>query len=88
MSSQIAVADTAKKSLRVNVTTVSTEAAIWVIRASLDFEVEAGNGYRLKRSIKHGSPTWIGRTLNGAVALAVIAILNDQKIVEYLTSPP
>ena len=69
-------------------TEASSEERLWTIRAALGFEVKAGNGYRLKQTIRHGTPTWVPRALNGAVALAVIAILNDPEIVEYLTEAP
>ena len=60
----------------------------FTIRVKLDFEVKVGNGDRLKNTIQHGSPASIWHALDGAVGLAVIAILNDRKIVEYLTGAP
>ena len=77
----------APKYLRIKITRPSVTPGIWARRAHFTLEVVAGNGYRLARPINNTTAGSDHRAFDGAVALAVIATLNDPKIVEYLTGP-
>ena len=80
------VSGSARNSLRINVTNSSISAP-WFMIAHITLDVTAGNGYHLSQRINNATPGTIDRAFNGVVALAVIAILNDPKIVDYLTGP-
>ncbi len=74
------------KTLNIKVSHPATERGMWVIRAHFRVIVETGNGYVFEKSISNATPMTVPRAFNGAVALAVIDILNDPQIVAYLGS--
>lgn len=80
----IVVNDSASKSMKVGLSSSSFEAGMWKIAASLAYSVELGNGTSRSYSVRNSTPGTVERAYNGAVALAVIDILNDEEVISYL----
>ncbi|MCP3852722.1 MAG: hypothetical protein GY694_21220 [Gammaproteobacteria bacterium] len=73
-----------KKSLEVTVNHSKFELGTWSNAAQLDFTVKFGNGKTKSYSVRNSSPTTVDRLFNGAVALAVIEIINDPEVITYV----
>lgn len=81
---QIEVVASAGKSLEITVDRTSFEQGMWMIAGSLDFEIKFGNGTVKNYFVRNSTPTNVPRAFNGAVALAVIEILNDPEVISYI----
>jgi hypothetical protein len=74
----------AEKSLEIAVNRSRFDRGMWKIAAILDFTVAFGNGTTKSYSVRNSSPATVERTYNGAVAVAVIEILNDPDVLAYI----
>jgi len=57
---------------------------MWRIAASLDFSVKFGDGKTKLYTVRNSSPSTVDQTYNGAVALAVLEIINDPEVLTYI----
>lgn len=76
-------ADAAKK-LDIKVTSAYLVTGMWKLRADINVSLKTASGYSRTIKIENGTPTSVYQAYNGAVALAVIDILNDPAILKYL----
>ncbi len=74
----------ANKKVEVAVTDSNFESGMWRIAANLKFTVKLGDAKPMELGVRNGSPGTVARSYNGAVALAVIEILNNQDVLNYL----
>lgn len=81
---RLRIDSTAEKSLEVAVTRSHFERGMWKIAAALEFTIKFGNGKSKSYTVRNTSPLTVDRTYNGAVALAVIEIMNDPDILTYI----
>jgi len=81
---QVEVNGTAGKSLVIAVTRTSFEQGMRKIAATLDFTVKFGNGKVKTYYVRNSSPGTVPRTFNGALALAVLEIINDPEVIAYI----
>lgn len=81
---QLDINSTAQKSLEVTVISQKFERGMWRIAATLDFLVKFANGTIKSYTVRNSSPGTVDQTYNGAVALAVIEIINDQEVQAYI----
>ncbi len=77
--------NTSEKSLEITVNSLNFERGMWKIAATLEFTVRFGNGKSKSYTVRNSSPATVDRTYNGAVALAVIKIINDQEVLTYIS---
>jgi len=75
----------AAKTLEVTVLNSESKTGMWMLRADMNVQAKTGDGYVLEVPISNRTPTTVPQAYNGAVALAVIRILNDSAIAEYLS---
>lgn len=80
----VTIDENASKSLTVRVNRAQFQGGAWQRAAILDFEVELANGEVFKYSVRNRTPTEAGHTFHGAIALAVIEIVNDPRIAAYI----
>lgn len=73
-----------EKSLTIRVTHTDFEQGMWKVAATIDYEVAFTDGKIKKYSVRNSSPTTVEYTFNGAVALAVIEIMNDPEMLAYI----
>jgi len=78
------VAEGEKKSLEIKVNGSHFEQGMWKIAATLDCSIKFGNGKENSFSVRNSSPATVDRTYNGAVAMAVIKIINDPEVLAYI----
>lgn len=78
------VTNSATKSVEVAVQKTSFERGMWKIAVTLDFTVKLGNGKSKAYEIRNSSPHTVDHTYNGAVALAVIKLINDPAFLKYI----
>ncbi len=78
------ISDDAPKTIRLKVRQTEFLTGAMLLRVTMAVNVTAGNGYVRDVNVSNRTPNDIWRASDGAVALAVIKILNDPKIVEYL----
>ncbi len=78
------ISDTAEKSIELNVIHTAFERGMWKIASNLDFTVTMGGSKTKNISVRNSSPATVDLAYNGAVALAVIEILNDPEIASYI----
>ena len=81
---RLEIKDTAEKSIEITVNRSNFEQGTWKIAASIVFTVKFGNGKIKPYTVRNSSPTTVDRTYNGAVALAVIKIINDPEVLTYI----
>lgn len=74
----------ADKSLEITVNRSISGKEFWNYTASLEFTLKFGNGKSKSYSVKNSSPQINAKGYNGAVALAVIEIINDLEVVTYI----
>lgn len=74
----------AAKKIEIKVVDANLVRGAWRIRADMNVSVKTADGYSRIIKIENGTPATVDRAYNGALALAVIEILNDSKIIEYL----
>ncbi len=78
------IKDSADKSLEVTVSRSQFERGMWKIAVTLEFTVKLGNGKSKSYEVRNSSPHTVDHTYNGAVALAVIKIINDPVVLKYI----
>ena len=87
----ISITNDADKSLKLAITFVKTTATILTLeyKTVVKMKVETGNGYAAEYAGINKSFYWfdLKRQSDGAVMRTVVAMLQDQKIIDYLTSP-
>ncbi|MBT3926633.1 MAG: hypothetical protein HOF33_06565 [Rhodospirillaceae bacterium] len=87
----ISITNDADKSLKLAITFVKTTATILTLeyKTIVKMKVETGNGYAAEYAGINKSFYWfdLKRQSDGAVMRTVVAMLQDQKIIDYLTSP-
>ncbi len=71
------------RTIKIKVLNARTIRGMWVIRAEMNVEVQAGDYYRVITA-ENKTPDTVPRAYNGAIAIAVIEILNDPKIIAYI----
>ena len=76
--------DTAKKSLDIAVNSSAFKQEMWEVAATIEYTVKFGNGKTKWYTVRNSSPTTVDRTYNGAVALAVLEIINDPEVLTYI----
>ena len=76
--------DTAKKSMEITVDSSSFERGMWKIAATLNYTVKFGNGVQKSFTVRNSSPATVDRTYNGVIANAVIQIIKDPEVKQYL----
>lgn len=85
LKKQAVVVDNASgKSLEIAVTSHDFEQGAWRIAATIGFTVKLGDAKTKSFEVRNSSPTTVYQTYDGAVALAVIKILNDPDVQQYL----
>ncbi len=83
-SRNVKVSDNAPKTLKVAVLNTKYTLGSWMLRVEMDLRVEAEDGYARTINVSNRSPGTVDGGFNGAVALGVIEILNDPKVIAYL----
>ncbi len=82
---RIEIKNTAEKSLEITANRSKFEQGMWKMAATIEFTVKFGNGktksYTVRNSILS---TFADRAYNGAVAWAVIEIINDPEVLTYI----
>jgi hypothetical protein len=78
------VKEPAAKSLEIALIRSGSAQATWTTAAILDFTVKFGNGKVKTYYVRNSSPSTVPRAFDGAVALAVMAILNDPEAISYI----
>jgi hypothetical protein len=82
----IAVVDSASSTLRLRVTSARFVRGRWVVRGVIELEVVTGSGLVKTFHAENATPTMdLPRAHDGAAALAVIEMFNDEEIRRYLT---
>lgn len=74
----------AKKTLSMSITRANSVTGFWVVRGEISLMVKTGDGHSKTFFADNRSPASLFRAIDGAVMRAVVAALNDKKIVEYL----
>lgn len=81
---QLDIRNTAEKSLEITVDRVHFEPGTFAIAANIDFTVKFGNGKTKSYTVRNSSVKTLDQIYNGAVALAVIEIINDPEVRAYV----
>jgi len=81
---RLEIKNTAEKSLEIAVNRSKFNRGMWRLAATLEFTVKFGNGKIKSYTVTNSSPDTVYRTYNGAVALAVIEIINDPKVLNFI----
>ena len=81
---RLEIKNPADKSLEITVNRSKFERGMWRIAASLDFSVKFGDGKTKLYTVRNSSPSTVDQTYNGAVALAVLEIINDPEVLTYI----
>ncbi|VGO14560.1 hypothetical protein PDESU_03123 [Pontiella desulfatans] len=80
----IQVDDGSSKKLYIKVEHANLVQGVWQVRADMEVIVTTGDRIAYKFEIQNSTPTTVPRAYNGAVATAVVDILNNPKIQAYL----
>jgi len=80
------VVGSSPKALKLSVTYAQVTEGVWGFRTVLDLTAETSEGYRGLYKGKNSSQMWavIGRQIDGALMRAVVEMLRDQQIVNFL----
>jgi hypothetical protein len=78
------IVDTAGKSLEIRVDRTDYEMGLVKFAATIEFTVKFGNGTTKSYVVRNSTPGPVERAYNGAVALAVIRIMNDAEVFNYI----
>ena len=78
------VNDSSSKTIMVTLNSTFFEEGSWRRAVNFNFTVEFGDRVKKQMSIRNASPDTIKRIYNGAIAKAVLEILNDSDVIEYL----
>jgi hypothetical protein len=81
---RLEIKNTAEKSLEIAVNHSNLEHGGWRIAVTLEFTVKFGNGKTKLYTVRNLCPAIVYRAYNGAVALAVIEIINDPEVLTYI----
>lgn len=81
---RLEIKNTAEKSLEITVNRSNFERGMWKIAATIEYTVKFGNGKTKSYTTRNSSPATVDRTYDGAVALAVIEIINDAEVRTYI----
>lgn len=81
----VSVQNDSSKHLKVSVTRVDAQMGAWLARGIVDVQIETGDGYKKVYTGNNRSPQGLYIIWDGAVALAVIDILNDPEIRDYIS---
>lgn len=81
---RIKIMDTAEKSLAIRVDSAHFERGMWKIATNLDFTITLGGKKIKSLTVRNSSPGAVDRAYDGAIALAVIEIINDPEIAAYI----
>lgn len=73
------------KTLSVKVDSLHAAHHLFTFSATMREEVSMGDGEQTQINVRNSSPGTMWRTLNGAIALGVIDILKDPKVIKYLS---
>lgn len=84
----IPMSPTAKKYLKITITSVQWEKWAWgeMYSAYLEFSVETGNGYINHYRVQDKAFMDVGRAVGGTTSRAVEEIFQDKKILSYIES--
>jgi predicted component of type VI protein secretion system len=80
----ITVSPDAVKSIKIKVTGTDFEMGMWKWRGTLEMHLQAGNHYAKDIVVSNSTPGGVDEAFDGAVAIAVIEILNNSNIRAYL----
>lgn len=80
----LAIKSTGEKSLEITVNRSEFERGMWKIASTIEYTVKFGNGKAKSYTTRNSSPMTVDQTYNGAVALAVIEIINDPEVLNYI----
>lgn len=87
-SKNLVINNISEKSLEITVNRSNFELGWWKMAVTLEFTVKFRNGKSKSYTVRNSSPRTtagtVQRTYNGAVALAVIKIANDQEVLTYI----
>lgn len=81
---QLEIGNSAEKSLEITVNQSIFEKEVFTWAVTLEFSIKFGNGKTKTYKVRNVSPASVYRTYNGAVALAVIEIINDPEVLKYI----
>lgn len=81
---RIKTGNTAQKSLEITVSDIAVDYGAVRLATAIEFKVAFGNGRTKSYLVTNASPASFDRTCNGAVALAVIEIINDPEVLAYI----
>lgn len=81
---QAVIQDSAEKTLKITVDSFTFERGMWMIAATINYTVSFGNGNSKLFTVRNSSPTTVDRTYNGVIANAVIQIIKDPEVRQYL----
>jgi len=81
---RVDIKTTARKSLEITVTRAHFKRGFVMKAATLEFTVKRGNGMTKSYSVRNSSPASVYRAYNGAVALAVIQMINEPEVLAYI----
>ncbi|MBW1849057.1 MAG: hypothetical protein JRJ27_18425 [Deltaproteobacteria bacterium] len=83
-SRNIQVTDTATKTIKLKITQANAYFGFATIRCILALEVETSEGHRKTFEGNNTSPWTLWRACDGAVTLAITAMLNDDEILRFI----
>ena len=83
---KIKVNEGATKSLKITVNNETFERGMWSIAATLNFDVEFGDGNSKSFSVRNKSPGTVENLYNGVIARSVIAIMEDAEVQKYINN--
>lgn len=75
-----------EKKIQVKVTNFNAEKAFFSFKSSITVQVKLGNGNETEIKVSQNSPASVWTALNGTVALAVIDILKNKMVTDYLSN--
>ncbi len=81
---KIQVTDTAKKTIKLNITHATAHWGFASIRCILTLEVETSDGLRKTFEGNNASPWTLWRACDGAVTRAITALLNDEEMLKFI----
>jgi len=81
---RIRMVKTAGKSFEITVNRTDYEMGLVKFTATIEFTVRFGNGTMKSYVVSNSTPGTVARAYNGAVALAVIRIMNDADVFGYI----
>jgi hypothetical protein len=80
--------ESAEKRLEITVPSFVVEPGAWTLNASMKVGLRIGDRPERIIDVENSSPGNMWRTMNGAIAIAVIQILSDPEVRSYLADEP